>query len=763
MERRILLVAVLWLLALCGVARAVSFPIVADTDDVMVSSVASTAGGWPPTGGVSCADSFDVFGAKVNQTEAALDSGNYYRRILLLRWDTSSLGAGTTTAATLQCKANRLFTVDSGFGFSCGYVSDWSPCDAGDYITTVETDAVARTMLDTIVLGTNDFTMTNVSSINRSGVTALRCFVSNAGNTAPSLVNIAEWFDEADTDEPPCTLIVTDDPATPTSTPTSTPTNTLQPGDPTYTPSETPTVTPTPVNTSSPTRTPTQTPTRTRTITPTPSTTGSPTWTPTITQTFTPTIVGADPRRAGWTWWHTTFAGEQPLRSWANGGTFGVYAPSAGRLQDLTVLAKSPSTGAVTMSVNGSTINAVSCSYAAQRGCKNWNFQTGDFATFNAGDYINMQIDGGVVAGDFFATMTILAQDETEHDASIIWGSGGGQVQGQLCIPIGQDLGGSSCQGVSTVDAFSLPTSGDVTNYSRNGNALRSGPPPNLYTLKDITTSTSVFTVSQPNGTSAVFGSCTSGCGATGGDRYAIELTTYDGLVDLAITHVLEFSGMGQVITNRSPMWFSGSEARYGNQGARFSAVISDSLACAERAGVAKNFRVRASQAVNLETQLVFCSGTEPSTINCVSGPRPHCTIPSGSTTCEDLTSEVVVPRGYVYTVLSTSPGNSAGTLGWSFEMAPPATPVEEVSGCGFATPIATNTRTPTSVPMSPTPTNTLVPGAPTPTPTPTPTTTPTPVPGCCHCPQEVSCTPIDGGCPDLCTLVPDGVCLVIP
>ena len=180
---------------------------------------------------------------------------------------------------------------------------------------------------------------------------------------------------------------------------------------------------------------------------------------------------------------------------------------------------------------------------------------------------------------------------------------------------------------------------------------------------------------------------------------------------------------MGQLVTARDVQW-SVPEDRYINQARPWSADPLPAEVCLERAAVAQHLCVEINGPQPNPVSIAFCYGATPASITCG---FPGVTIPASTTAgtviCDD-TNSVVLPTGYLYTFKGTPPGQDSGSLSVSMELAPPVTPVAEIAGCGFATPIAAPS-TPTPTPTS-TPTPTITAGGPTLTITPTGTRTPT-------------------------------------
>jgi len=440
--------------------------------------------------------------------------------------------------------------------------------------------------------------------------------------------------------------------------------------------------------------------------------------TPTITSTPAPTPTQIGGERA--TLFYRIGAENQPARSWANGGTFGIYMPSDGRLQDMQVICDASTTASFTFTKNGIATN-VACSWSTTTGCRNLFAVTGHSVTYAKDDYINVT-NTGASGRTCEITVGVLDQDSSEHNAIVAWGHAGSSSNNMLCIPVTDALAESECGGNTLSSSFYLPKAATVQNYSRNGNPCAQFCSFIDFIFVDRTTSSDLFTTTLPDEATAISGPCSGSCALTGGHQFHIRESTDDAIGWDTMTEILEFSGTGQIVTGRSAQWSTG-EDRYITQHSPWETTSQLAVACAERGGVAKNLRIGLSAASAQNVTATVCFGVDPTSLSCTG---PTCTITAGGTECSDLSTELVIPTGYVYTVKGTSPGQASGTFGFSFEIAPPATPISEVQGCGFET--AINTPTPASATETPSITPTVTVTA-TPTTTPTITLTPTSTP----------------------------------
>lgn len=518
--------------------------------------------------------------------------------------------------------------------------------------------------------------------------------------------------------------------------------------------------------------------------------------TPTQTPTRTPTLSGPDPRRASLLW----LMQDPGNLAQPNNGGVPPLMPSSGRLENLTVIC--PTSGSATYTVKknaapdytGFVSTVLSCTQSSDMGCRDLFAQTGDFVNYNPGDYIELVPSASTIA--CHATLTVLNQDQTAHDATLAWGiNQGNPANNDFCQPTNESLLGASCRGTAVKDGFLLPANATVTNAS-NVRPINSGGVTNTFTFVDDTASLDIFDVSWVQGPLGGTGSCSSNCSLTQGHRFNVRFTSTDGLLGGAGAHFYEFSGVGQIITGRDSSWVnnptpSAGNYRYINMHTPWNVSAANSLYCNDRPGLAQNLIMNLSSPAPVDVNAVLCYGENPAALDCLSATLPHCTIAAGAASCTDVSDTVLIPQGYVYTVIASAPGTATGTLGFSFEMAPTSDPGPGIGGCGFATPSSfTPTDTPSPTP-TPTPSETGVPTdtptptatttgtpadtfTPTPTPTqtgtPTQTATPTPTPSCvivgpndcCDC-NGLANSICSGCCPGICRLLHNAACRVVP
>lgn len=429
----------------------------------------------------------------------------------------------------------------------------------------------------------------------------------------------------------------------------------------------------------------TQTPTRTPTQTPSPTLT----WTP-------------DTRhRATLFWYLSPFSDVQPVRTWSNQGTssFGVYAPAPGRLQDMQVLCNQMivASAQVSITING-VPTSLSCNYQNHTGCRDLFSITGNTVNFSTGDYLN--VAWAAASGEKCElAVGLMNQDGSEFPSTTIFGQVGNVSAHATTYCIPDSLSGDSrCAGIVPANGFIVPRAANVLIYDRNGQPCGGFCTNQTYTVHNQTTATDYFTATLTNTQSVTVGTCPGACTVAAGDQLNVRVdTTNDGLGWDAETHWLEIAGTGQIVTARYSQW-SAAVSKYINQHTIWDSTIANSLICSERGAVGQNLRAQLNGAAPNDVTVTLCVGPDPGSVVC-NATEPQCMIPAGQLTCSDETTQVVIPTGYVYTVQGTVPGQDIGTLGVSFELAPPATPIALVGGCGFATPSIPAPETPTDTP----------------------------------------------------------------
>lgn len=435
-------------------------------------------------------------------------------------------------------------------------------------------------------------------------------------------------------------------------------------------------------------------------------------------QTPTPTAT-PDIRRSHLSWVRSGDASrDRPRSGHAGSGSFGLYMPSDGRLQNLTVKCDGAETTTFTVRVNGSP-TILSCSTAGHHGCLDW-FIAGvseDYTNYAQGDYV--LVDGSP-GGTCFVQLTSLAQNSSPHDAILDFGVSNFDVNNDFCIPESPELDGQACASSAVNDAVVFPSNATITNMSVNLDSP-CGTGGLSIVAHDVTTNTDIMTVTASGTNSAAFAACASNCTITGGDQFygRNENGTCGGSIN-PYTHVWEFGNTGQIIQARVPQWNT-AEARYISPLSKADASAATITYCNDADGVAQNLRVRLNGVASQDITVTTCVGPDDTGITCGA---PSCVVTAGTSICTNLrgtTGEYAnIPKGYVYAARATSPGQNTGTIGVSFEMAFTSVPLAAPGACGVTTPAATWTPTSTA-----TPTNTGT-STPTPTATPTPTSTAT-------------------------------------
>lgn len=141
-------------------------------------------------------------------------SPNYTVVVGLLRFDTSAIpDANSVTAATLRLQVTTK-TSANALGF-CGEWYAWTTAASSDYTNTPGTSAFAAVDIASgIAVGQNDFALTNLGNVNKTGFTGLRLHVTQrASDAAPTGNNACFFADWTHATQTEAQLIVAHAPA----------------------------------------------------------------------------------------------------------------------------------------------------------------------------------------------------------------------------------------------------------------------------------------------------------------------------------------------------------------------------------------------------------------------------------------------------------------------------------------------------------------------------------------------------------------------
>ncbi len=145
-------------------------------------------------------------GSVTGATEGAirtLFAGEFYIWYVHLRWDTSSIpDADAVSAASLRLYVTLLQDEDNR-----NLQADWNDfgaaLDCSDWVHDAPTaDAIAGADITTLTVSANNtLALSNLSNINKTGVTGIRVHVSGGQPAARNRVDLS-MFDHATLDEP---------------------------------------------------------------------------------------------------------------------------------------------------------------------------------------------------------------------------------------------------------------------------------------------------------------------------------------------------------------------------------------------------------------------------------------------------------------------------------------------------------------------------------------------------------------------------------
>jgi hypothetical protein len=132
-----------------------------------------------------------------------LNVSTYYVYCGLLKWDTSSLGAGATVTSAVL-KMYPTFKVNQGSLSLRGEYYAWDGSSASDHTadSTSGTTAFNAVTLSSITTSANnDFTLVNLSNVNKTGETKIRLHITGTTPTNLNELSIAS-FDHSTLQEP---------------------------------------------------------------------------------------------------------------------------------------------------------------------------------------------------------------------------------------------------------------------------------------------------------------------------------------------------------------------------------------------------------------------------------------------------------------------------------------------------------------------------------------------------------------------------------
>ena len=244
---------------------------------------------------------------------------------------------------------------------------------------------------------------------------------------------------------------------------------------------------------------------------------------------------------------------------------------------------------------------------------------------------------------------------------------------GRFCgMNVSAGNGATTCTSASPDDvAIAMPSGGTLTGLAVVLNNTLPSAKSEIYTVQNLTTGADI-------GLSVVIGGdedtasttvCTSNCLFLAGDRLAIRYERVGTGTSRTRSIALSYTGAGSAFTSRSAHFSSGP--RYGGYHLAFDTTLAGGAAIRmDRAAVLRNLYVDSTTLPSAAFTVTVCSGaTSPPSC---AGARPRCTVALGSTSCSDTGSSITVAAGDYVEVEIGGQGNTAGTLGFSFEVAEP-------------------------------------------------------------------------------------------
>ena len=463
--------------------------------------------------------------------------------------------------------------------------------------------------------------------------------------------------------------------STPTATPTNTPTNTLTPTD---TPTATPTFTDTPTFTASPTHTPTDTPTATPTdtATPTPTPSATPTSTPTL--TATPTVPPNPHAVLFFSWTGVNSGTTRYVHHYAIAGEANASfsLPSAGRLSNLLVTcdtAISAGTHTITLRKNGANTTLACVLSGGLTSCAD----TTDTVDFASGDDLNLKVVNAKSAQApgcrAVATLTASGSNAPHDNVITLQTDAEAPPDGQFCgMNIAAGNTATTCTGSNADDvSIVMPNSGTLTGLAAELNSKPGSGKSETFTVRNLTTGLdtglAVTITSGINSNSTT--TCASNCAFNAGDRLAIRLNRTGNAVSKTRSLTVSYTGAGSILASRRAHFASGTN--YGGYHSAIDTITPGTAAVAmDRPARLQNLYVHSTTVPTSAFTVTVCSGaTSPPSC---SGPRPRCTVGTGSMACSDTTDVVTVAAGDYVEVQVQNQGDTSGTVGFSVELADP-------------------------------------------------------------------------------------------
>jgi len=216
-----------------------------------------------------------------------------------------------------------------------------------------------------------------------------------------------------------------------------------------------------------------------------------------------------------------------------------------------------------------------------------------------------------------------------------------------------------------------MPHAGALTGLAVQLNSKPGSGHSETFTVRNLTTS--IDTGLTVTVTSGVQGStttaCTTNCTFNAGDRLAIRFNRTGSAASRTRSLTLAYSGAGSVLTSRRAHFASGTN--YGGYHLGVDTATPGTAAIAmDRPTRLQNLYVHSTTTPTTAFSVTVCSG--PTSPPSCSGPRPRCTVGTGSSTCSDTTDVVTVAVGDFVEVQVQSQGDTSGTVGFSVELADP-------------------------------------------------------------------------------------------
>ena len=349
------------------------------------------------------------------------------------------------------------------------------------------------------------------------------------------------------------------------------------------------------------------------------------------------------------------------------------WVPSAGRISNLFVTcdsAVSAGTHTVTLRKNGANTALACVLSGGTASCGD----TADAVDFVPGDDLNLRVVNSKSAQApscrGIASLTASGGSAPHDDVITLHTDAEAPTDGQFCgMNVAAGNTATTCTSPTAADvAILMPNAGTLTGLAVQLNSKPGSGRSETFTVRNLTTGVdtglgvTITSGVQGNTTTA----CTSSCAFSAGDRLAIRFNRTGSVVSKTRSLTVSYTGAGSIVASRRAHFASGTS--YGGYHLALDTTTPGTAAVTmDRPAQLQNLYVHSTTAPTSSFTVTVCSG--PTSPPSCSGPRPRCTVGTGSTTCSDTTGVVTVATGDYVEVQVQNQGDTSGTVGFSVEL----------------------------------------------------------------------------------------------